>query len=980
MTRLPTGGRIDRTQALSFTLDGVRYRGFRGDTLASALVAADVPTVGPSIYRRRPRGLLTADAGEPNALVQVGEVLPATIVELVDGLVARTLSGVGRLEPDPDPALYDKKFVHTDVLVVGGGPAGLAAALAASAGGARVLLADDQPELGGDLLCGTDTLDGAPARDWVAAGRDQLLARPQVRIVGRCSVFGYYDQNYLLALERRTDHLDRPAPPGVSRHRVWHIRARRVVLATGARERPLVFENNDRPGIMLAGAVRSYLNRYAAVPGQQAVVATTDDSAYRVALDLRAAGVAVPALVDSRPVPPADLTAQVVAAGVEVIPGSVVCGSTGTLRLTSVQVRALTQDGALQPSARPERRIAADLLAVCGGWNPDVHLFSQSLGALRWDDERAAFGPGRAVQAVRCAGSGNGVVDLAGCLIDGAAAGAEAAELVRRPAPAVLRLPEPGGQRPVGAWVRPRPIWLTPAAHGQPSDWSEHFVDLHRDATVADLYRAIGAGMRSLEHIKRYTTIGTGHDQGATAGVNAAGIVAQALAATGVGSGSGSGPASAVMPSPGDLAATTFRAPSIPVSFAALAGRDVGKLHDPVRVTPIQPWHADAGAVFEDVGHWKRPRYFPRPGENQETAVLRECRAARTGVAVMDATTLGKIEVVGTDAGEFLNRIYTNAFAGLAVGSARYGLMCTADGMVLDDGVALRLAPDRFHLSTTTGGAGPVLDWLEEWQQTEWPYLDVAFTSVTEQWATIAVVGPAARTLLARLAPRIDVSAKAFPYMTFRQTELAGAVAGIPARIARVSFSGELAFEVSVAGWYGLAVWEAVMAAGADLGVTPYGTETMHVLRAEKGFPIVGQDTDGTVTPLDLGMDWILSKKKDFIGKRSLRRPDSVRPDRKHLVGLLPVDPGELLPEGAQLVAGDVNLDRSGAARPIPMLGHVTSSYRSAVLERTFALALIKGGRDRLGQTVLAPVGGRTIAATITSPVFYDPDGARRDG
>jgi sarcosine oxidase subunit alpha len=514
----------------------------------------------------------------------------------------------------------------------------------------------------------------------------------------------------------------------------------------------------------------------------------------------------------------------------------------------------------------------------------------------------------------------------------------------------------------------PRPIWLIPALEGDPVDWADHFVDLHRDATVADIWRATNAGMRSLEHIKRYTTIGTGHDQGATSGVNAAGVVAQALAGHGT------------TGSPGDLGTTTFRAPSIPVSFAALAGRDVGGLHDPARVTPIQPWHVAAGARFEDVGHWKRPWYFPRPGEDLEAAVLRECRAARTGVAVMDATTLGKIEVVGSDAGEFLNRVYTNAFAGLLVGSARYGLMCTADGMVLDDGVTMRLAPDRFYLTTTTGGAARVLDWLEEWHQTEWPHLDVAFTSVTEQWTTIAVVGPRSREVISRLAPQIDVSAEAFPFMTFRETDLAGSVAGVPARIARISFSGELAYEINVAGWYGLAVWEAVMAAGADLDITPYGTETMHVLRAEKGFPIVGQDTDGTVTPHDLGMSWIVSKKKDFIGKRSLRRPDSIRPDRKHLVGLLPVDPTALIPEGAQLVSPDVDLDPSTVSYPLPMLGHVTSSYHSAALERTFALALIKGGRDRMGETVLAPLGDRTIAATITSSVLYDPEGARRDG
>jgi sarcosine oxidase subunit alpha len=939
-----------RDDEIAFTLDGAPRRGLRGDTLTSALVAAGELGAWSSIYRGRPRGILTADLTEPNAFVQVDDVQPATVVELAPGLAARRLAGVGRLAPAPVGAVHDKKFVHVDVLVVGAGPAGLAAARAASVGGARVLLVDDQPEPGGDLLCDSQTLDGAPALEWVARIRAVLDRRPDVRILSRASVFGYYDQNYLLALERR--------PGG---QRVWHIRARRVILATGARERPLVFENNDRPGIMLSSAVRTYLNRYAAVGGSRVVVATTDDSAYRTALDLVAAGVEVAAVVDSRAEPPVDLGAEVAAAGVRVLAGSVVTGASGGERISGVRVRPLE-------GASPGQELETDLLAVAGGWSPDVHLFSQSRGTLRWRDDLAAFVPDRAAQAVRCAGSANGAGDTEACLIQGAEAGVEAARLVALAAPTgseVPSLPDPGHTRPEGAARAPRPVWLAPAV-GEPASWTDHFVDLHRDATVADVWRATGTGMRSLEHVKRYTTIGTGPDQGATAGVIAAALVAQALAGA--------------PGSPGDVGTTTYRAPSVPVSFAALAGRDVGRLLDPARITPIHSWHVAAGAAFEDVGQWKRPWYFPRDGEDLAAAVLREGRAARTGVACMDATTLGKIEVVGADAGEFLNRIYTNAFAGLAVGSARYGLMCTADGMVLDDGVTMRLAPDRFYLTTTTGGAARVLDWLEEWHQTEWPALDVAFTSVTEQWATIAVVGPKSREVVGRLAPELDVSAEAFPFMTFRETTLGEGAAGVPARIARISFSGELAYEINVAGWYGLAVWEAVMAAGAELDITPYGTETMHVLRAEKGFPIVGQDTDGTVTPYDLGMAWIVSKKKDFVGKRSLRRPDAVRPDRKHLVGLLPVDPQALLPEGAQLVSPEVDLSPLTVTYPVPMLGHVTSSYRSAVLDRTFALALVKGGRGRIGETVLAPLGDRTIEATITDPVLYDKEGARRDG
>jgi len=906
--RLPTGGRIDRATTLRFTLDGVERTGFAGDTLASAMLAGGVLAVAPSLYQRRPRGIVTAGVEEPNALVQVdGEPsLTATTVELVDGLTASTVSGVGRLSP-LDGQVHDKKYVHTDVLVIGGGPAGLAAALAASAGGARVMLVDDQPSLGGSLLSDVTVLP------WVSSAVADLSARPEVRVLTRATAFGYYDSNYVLVAQKR---------------RLWHVRARRVVLATGAHERPLVFEDNDLPGIMSASAVRTYVNRYAVLPGRRVVVQTTNDSAYETAFDLTSAGARVVSILDTRLEPPADLVARATELGIEVRADRLVRRAQGSSRITAVS----TQDYDL----------GCDLLAVSGGWSPVVHLFSQSRGTLRWDNTLAAFMPDTATQANRVVGAANGVYGLAEALAEGAAAGSEAASLVGFPG-AEPELP-PVASREA---TPPRPVWQVP------SDPARCFVDLQRDATVADVLRATGAGMRSPEHVKRYTTIGTGADQGRTSNIPALGVIAAALG----------------LSSPGELGTTTFRAPYAPVSFALMAGRNRGALHDPVRTTPIHPWHVEAGAVFEDVGQWKRPRFYPRAGEDMDAAVLRECHAARTGVGVQDASTLGKIEVVGADAGEFLNRMYTNAFKKLPIGSARYGMMCGPDGMVLDDGVTMRLAEDRFSVTTTTGGAAKVLDWFEEWAQTEWPTLDVTFTSVTEQWSTIAVVGPRSRAVVGRLAPSLDVSNEAFPFMTFRNTVLHN---GIPARIARISFSGELAYEVNVASWYGLATWRAVL---AEDDITPYGTEAMHVLRAEKGFPIVGQDTDGTVTPHDLGMSWIVSTRKDFVGRRSLRRPDAVRPDRKHLVGLLPVDPTIVLPEGTQLIAQNVPL-----TPPVPMLGHVTSSYRSAALGRGFALALVKGGRTRIGETVVAPLGDTLIEATITEPVFYDKEGARRDG
>ena len=901
--RLAEGGRIDRTKPLRFTVDGFEYTGYAGDTLASAMIANGVLAVAPSTYLGRPRGIFAAGVDEPNALVQLDDPMQlATTVELMDGLAATTLRGRGKLTETPDSTRYDKRNVHCDVLVVGGGPAGLAAALAAARTGARTILVDDQRELGGALLTENRLLD------WVADVTEELSGRPETRVLTGTTAFGYYDHNFV-ALASKT--------------RVWHVRAKRVVLATGAHERPLIFVDNDLPGIMLASAIRQYANRYAALPGQNIVVATTNDSAYGTAFDLSDR---VSTIVDSRPHPNADLVRRARGLGIEVLVGSTVEQALGTQRIDGVRVGG--------------RQIACDLLAVSGGWNPAVHLFSQSQGKTRYDESVAAFVPDKSVQEQHIVGAANAVYDLAGCLAEGFTAGLAAARLTGFDG---VEPESPHTAREVS--TPPTPVWFV----NGPED--RQFVDLQRDATVADVRRATGAGMRSVEHVKRYTTIGTAHDQGKTAGFAAIGVIARLLGAE------------------TPQGTTTYRPPYTPVSFALLAGRDRGELHDPVRTTPMHDWHVSHRAVFENVGQWKRPWYYPQPGEDMKTAVLRECRAARTSVAVMDASTLGKIDIQGPDAGEFLNRMYTNAFAKLKVGHCRYGLLCKADGMVFDDGVVMRVAENRFLATTTTGNAAAVLDWFEEWAQTEWPDLKVWFTSVTEQWATIAVVGPQARVVLAQVAPDVDCSAAAFEFMTFKGVPLSD---GTPARIARVSFSGELAFEINVDGRHGPRVWDAVLATGL---ATPYGTETMHVLRAEKGYVIVGQDTDGTVTPQDLGMEWIVSPRKDFVGKRSYQRPDSSRPDRKQLVGLLPQNPDDLLPEGAQLVAPDTPL-----APPVPMLGHVTSSYHSAALDRTFALALVKGGRQLIGRTVHAPLADRTIAATITEPIFYDPEGTRRDG
>ncbi len=875
-SRQPAGGtRIDRSRRLAFTFDGVDQSGFAGDTLASALLASGVSVIGRSIYHDRPRGVMSAGPEEPNALLQVEwpsgvsePMVNAATTPLVEGMRAWSLTGQGRLETRDDGARFDAVYAHAEVLVIGAGSAGLAAAAEARAAdpAARVVIIDGDPGATGDGVLADTT------------------------------AIGVYDHAYVVAVQRN------PVPG--TEGRLWRIRAGRVVLATGATERGIVFADDDRPGIMLAGAAATYIRDFGVKPGRRAVIFTTNGTTADVATALGEADVAIVATVDARR-------------------GETVVGTDGDAHGALSAVHIARGDGA------GSEAVAADLLLLSGGWNPNVALWAHPRGTLRYDDRIAAFVP-----------------DKPGPTTPMTAVGAAAGEI-------------DGLEDIAPLWVVPPP---TTSEHGDPNDddWATHYLDHGRDATVAGLRRALGAGLGSIEHVKRYTTIGTGIDQGRTGGVIASAIAASLLGQE-----------------VGAVGVPTFRPPLVPVSFAQVAGRDRGALSDPIRVTAIHSWHVAHGAVFEDVGQWKRPRYFPVGGdataESMDEAVLRECAASRTSVGVMDASTLGKIDIQGPDAGVFLDRIYTNTFSTLKVGSCRYGLMCRPDGMVFDDGVTSRLADDRFHMTTTTGNAAAVLDHLEEWLQTEWPDLRVRCTSVTEQWSTIAVVGPRSREVVAAVAPGLLVANDAFPFMTWRDA----VIAGVLGRVFRISFSGELAFELNVPTPHGPVVWEAVMAAGASLGITPYGTETMHVLRAEKGYPIIGQETDGTVTPQDLGMGGLVSKKKSFIGGRSHGRPDAIRPDRKQLVGLLPIDPEALLPEGAQLVAPDADL----ATMPVPMLGHVTSSYRSAALGRTFALALIKGGRARLGERVLAPLAdGSIIEAVITSSVAFDPENRRRDG
>ena len=998
--RLEEGGRIDRTQRLTFTFNGRRYEGLAGDTLASALIASGTHLTSRSFKYHRPRGILTAGAEEPSALVQLEDGartepnLRATQVELYEGLTAtgvnawpsasfdlaawtgklaplfpagfyyktflwpaacwkafyepviRRMAGLGRAPDAPDPDSYDRINAHCDVLVVGGGPAGIAAALAAGESDARVVLVDEQPALGGALLGLRHRIDGRDGGAWAAAAGTRLAAMPEVRVLTRTTLFGYYDHNTLCALERRTDHLGQRAPAGTSRQRLWTFKARRVVLATGAHERPLVFADNDRPGILLASAAQRYVNEYAALPGKRAVLFTNNDAAYEAARDIVDAGGTVAAVVDCRPDAAAPLAPALRERGVALHTASVIAATHGTKRVQAVSVAALGRDGRL---GSPLRRIDCDSVLVSGGWNPAVHLFCQSGGRLAYEEARGVFLPGEVTQALEVAGAATGSFSLAACLTEGAAAGARAAEAAGfgegTPPPAPeTDAPGPGAMTPL--WLAPG---LKPVGHGK----AKHMVDHQDDVTAHDVRLAAREGFRSVEHVKRYTTIGMGTDQGKTANVNGLAILADALGKT--------------VP---EVGTTTYRPPYTPVTFGALAGRDRGPLMDPVRRTAMHEWHEAQGAVFEPVGQWHRPWWYPRKGEDKHAAVARECRAVRDAVGVLDASTLGKIDIQGPDAATLLDRVYTNAFSTLKVGRVRYGLMCGDDGMVFDDGTTARLGDDHWLMTTTTGNAAQVLEWLEEWVQTEWPELKVWCTSVTEQWATMALAGPRARDVLAAVAPEMALDADSFPFMSVKE----GVVAGVEARVFRISFTGELSYEINVPWHHGRHVWEALMEAGADHGITPYGTEAMHVLRAERGFIIVGQETDGTTTPHDLGMDWIVSKKKpDFLGKRAWSREDTRRENRKQLVGILTDDPNRVLPEGTQLV------DKPGRP-PLPMIGHVTSSYASPTLGRSIALALVKGGRARIGETVHASPGARFIPCKIVDPVFYDPEGARRDG
>ena len=984
-------GRVAADAAVSFRFDGRTYRGLKGDTVASALLANGVHLMGRSFKYHRPRGPVAAGSEEPNALIGTrrgkGRFEPntrATVQEIWDGLETtsqnrypslkwdvgavndaaymlfsagfyyktfmwprnfwhkfyepfiRAAAGLGVSPSEEDPDIYASRYLHCDVLIVGAGPAGLAAARAAAVEGLRVVLVDENPEAGGTLLSEPQAeIDGKPAWDWLAHEIAALRERG-VRIMTRTTAIGYYHQNMIGMVEKVTDHLAH-LPADTPRERMWQVRARRVVLAQGALEKPLVFHGNDRPAIMLAGAAQTYLNQYGVLVGRKPAIVTSHDSAWFAAFDMADAGAAVQAIVDTRATVRDDLMAGAEARGIRVRLGHTVTATKGRLRVTSVRVNPVT--GGKVGSGFT---VHCDAVLMSGGWTPSLHLFSHTKGSLTWDQDLTTFVPKDTPEECLIAGASRGLWGIEAALNDGASAGRETARALGRSVIAQDHVVN-GDRTGSGVSQRELPTDLNP-------DFAKAFVDYQNDVTAKDLRLAVREGMSSIEHVKRYTTNGMATDQGKMSNINGLNIAADALGK-----------------SPPEVGLTTFRPPYTPTSFGAFAGYRRGGHFEVTRKTRVDGWAEEKGAVFEPVGQWRRARYFPKPGESMEAAVRRECVATRSSLGIFDASTLGKIEVVGPDAVEFMNRMYANAWTKLAPGRCRYGLLLGDDGFIRDDGVVGRLSDDRFHVTTTTGGAARVLNMMEDYLQTEWPDLNVWLTSTTEQWATVALNGPNAAKLVAPLVEGVEISDDAFPHMSCIDCK----VAGLPARLFRISFTGEIGFEVNVPSPMGRTLWEALWEAGQQYDICAYGTETMHVLRAEKGYIIVGQDTDGTVTPDDAGLSWAIGKKKpDFVGKRGLQRPDLVAEGRRHLVGLLTAD-GTMLEEGAQIVFDPAQ------KLPMKMVGHVTSAYQSDALGQPIAMALVEGGKQRMGETVYIPMPDRTIAATITATVFIDPDNAR---
>ncbi|WP_306007096.1 sarcosine oxidase subunit alpha family protein [Aquicoccus porphyridii] len=1002
-TRLAFGGRrIDRTKPVEFRFNGKRLKGFEGDTLASALLANDQVMVGRSFKYHRPRGIVASGAEEPNALFNMGEGgrfepnQRATTTELFDGLsvtsqnhwpslefdvgainnrlarffpagfyyktfmfprfawkhvyepIVRQSAGLGKAPKERDADRYEHFHAFFDVVVIGGGVAGLQAAKAAGATGAKVLLMEQTADWGGRAVVDGGDVDGKPVADFVADTLAALDTMENVTRRSRMMGAGVYDHGYLLGYERLRDHCpDEPGP----RHRLWRIRAGRIVTATGAIERPLSFAGNDVPGVMLASAVRDYIVDYGVSPGDRVVVVTNNDDAYRTAIAVRQAGLAVPVILDARLGGAGALAEEARTLGIRIETGMGVAKVLGGKRVEGVAICAQAGEGATL------EKIPCDVVAMSGGWSPVVHLWSHCGGKLVWDEAQAHFRPdgkkpplgADGAGFVIPAGAANGALSLGAGLADAQAAGRRAAaDLGLKTTKRKSATPEVTevSEAPM------EPVWLMPQGAGiklRMKAW----LDYQNDVKVSDVQLAAREGYESVEHTKRYTTLGMATDQGKLSNINGLAILSDTLG----------------RPIP-QTGTTTFRPPYTPISMGAIAGEARGEIFQPLRRTPMHDWHEEQGAHWEPVGQWRRPYCYPKPGESHGDAVTREIKATRESLGLLDASTLGKLVVKGPDAGAFLDMLYTNMMSTLKPGRCRYGLMCSENGFLIDDGVVARIDDATFLCHTTTGGAERIHAHMEEWLQTEWWDWQVYVANVTEQYAQIGVVGPNARKVLEKLTED-DLSRDGFPFMAWKDV----AFGEIGARVYRISFSGELSYEIAVPASQGRALWDRVLAAGNEYGVTPYGTEALHVMRAEKGFIMIGDETDGTVIPQDLGLHWAISKKKDdYLGKRAQARSHMSDPDRWKLVGLETVD-GSVIPDGAYAVAEGVNANGQRNVQ-----GRVTSTYFSPTLGRGIAMGLVLHGPDRMGEEIEFPgTDGKTYRARIVDPVFFDKDGEKQN-
>ena len=990
--RLDKAGYINREKKISFRFNGNKYFGYQGDTLASALLANGIHLVGRSFKYHRPRGFIGAGVDEPNAKVQLykgAKTEPnalATEIELVDGLVAnsqncwpsvsfdfgainnllnkffpagfyyktfmwpknfwykiyepiiRKAAGLGVAPLKPDPDKYEHKFDYCDILIAGSGPSGLSSALAAAKNGAKVILAEDKPRFGGSLLVDEVTIGNKKGKEWVDEVILQLKSMPNVIVKNRSQVFGYYDHNMMVMIEKTRDHLENPNK-FIPRQKLWYIRAKEVIISTGSIERPLVFGNNDRPGIMLASAAKEYMKVYGVLVGKKPIIFTNNDSAYDCAIEFKKNGVN-PIVLDIRNNSEASVVKEAKNLNIDIKFSSGVVNARGYLRVNSATLGKLNKD---KSDYEKLENISCDCICVSGNWTPTVHLASQSGNKLKFDEKLNSFVPDQSRQNETTIGSASGVFTLKKSLDNGFSKGYELSKKITGQDNKTLS--PPSNER---EYKEHDKFWCMPLPKKK---HYKRFVDFQNDVAVSDIELAIREGFRSIEHVKRYTTLGMATDQGKTSNLNGLQLVSKIE--------------NKIIPEVGH---TTFRPPYTPITIGAIVGREVGKHYRPTRKSPMHLWHEKNNAVFVDAGLWLRPRYYKQGNENLHEAAKREATNVRNNVGICDVTSLGKIDIKGPDSAEFLNRVYTNAWMKLPVGKARYGLMLREDGIVFDDGTTTRISENHFHMTTTTAQAVNILAHLEYYLQVVWPELDVNVLSTTEQWAGVAIAGPNSRDLLSKTFPNAEVSNEGLPFMGYKEEDLFG----VPARIFRISFSGELAYEINVESGYGIFMWEKLMNLGKEMNIEPYGTEALSTLRIEMGH-VAGSEIDGRTIPSDLSLDGMISKKKDFIGKRSLNRQAFINPEREKIVGVVPLDRKTMIPEGSHLVK-DQN-----SFLPNPKLGYISASCWSVEYNNPFSLAILKEGKKKIGEKLyaLSPLKNKSIPVEIVSSHYVDPKGER---